>query len=234
MIASLIKERTLDLLHLFYPHLCAGCQSDLLSVHDPVCPLCIASLPETGFENITGNPIEKIFYGRMLIKAATAGFYFTKGSALQQIIHAMKYEKNQSVGLMMGKILGKQLKSGSIFTNEYILVPVPMHTEKEKQRGYNQAALIAEGIAKTTGWTWCNNAVTKATQTDTQTRKGRNDRWENIRDGFQLKKPSALKDKHVLLIDDVLTTGATLEACGHCILKSEPASLSVATLAWAS
>jgi len=234
MIVSLIKERTLDLLHLFYPHLCAGCQTDLLSLHDPVCPLCIASLPETGFENIAGNPIEKIFYGRIPVKTATAAFYFTKGSALQHIIHALKYEKNQSAGLMMGKILGKQLKSGSLFTNEYILVPVPMHSDKEKQRGYNQAAIIAKGMSQITGWSLCNDAVIKSTYTDTQTRKGRNDRWENIREVFQLKNSSALKDKQVLLIDDVLTTGATLEACGNCILQSSPASLSVATLAWAS
>ena len=234
MIVSLIKERTLDLLHLFYPHLCAGCQTDLLSVHDPVCPLCIASLPETGFENIAGNPIEKIFYGRIPVKAATAAFYFTKGSALQHIIHALKYEKNQKAGLVLGKLLGNQLKNGALFPDEYLLVPVPMHTGKEKQRGYNQAAVIAEGISKITGWTWCNDAVIKVTHTDTQTRKGRNDRWENIREVFQLKTPSILNGKHVLLIDDVLTTGATMEACGQCILKSSPASLSAATLAWAS
>jgi ComF family protein len=233
MIASLFKERALDLLHLFYPHLCAGCSSDLLSVHEPICPLCIASLPETGFENTAGNPVEKIFYGRISIEAATSAFYFSKESALQNIIHTLKYEKTPKTGFLLGQLLGNQLKNGTLFNKEYLLVPVPMHADKEKQRGYNQAAIIAKGIANITGWCLCENAVQKIKHTDTQTKKGRNDRWENIRQTFELTTPSILKNKHVLLIDDVLTTGATLEACGCSILQAEPASISVATVAWA-
>jgi ComF family protein len=233
VISPVIKESILDLLHLFYPHLCAGCQSDVLSVHDPICPICIASLPETGFENITENPVEKTFYGRIHLKAATSSYYFSKGSALQHIIHALKYEKNQKAGLVLGRLLGSQLKNCSQFREDYLLVPVPMHPGKEKQRGYNQAAVIAKGIHEVTTWPLCEDAVLKLLQTTTQTKKGRNDRWENIRDGFKLNNAAALENKHILLIDDVLTTGATLEACGQCIFEATPASLSVATIAWA-
>lgn len=233
MIASVLKESILDLLHLFYPHLCAGCKSDLLSVHDPICPLCIASLPETGFEKIVDNPVEKTFYGRIPLKAATAAYYFSKGSALQHIIHALKYEKNQKAGLVLGRLLGNQLKHETRFNEAYVLIPVPMHPAKQKQRGYNQAAVIAKGISKVTGWPLCEDAVIKPIQTDTQTKKGRNDRWENMRAGFQIKHSSVLQNKQILLVDDVLTTGATLEACGHCILHANPASLSAATIAWA-
>jgi ComF family protein len=230
---GLFKKRMLDLIHLFYPHLCAGCNTDFLSVHDPVCPSCIASLPETGFENIPGNPAEKTFYGRIPLKAVSSAYYFSKDSILQYLIHALKYEKNKKTGFILGQLTGNLLKNGTMFTEDYLLVAVPMHPGKEKLRGYNQASIIANGIAQITGWSLCEDAVIKTTHTDTQTKKGRNERWENIREVFQLKNADPLKNKHILLIDDVLTTGATIEACGSCMLEAAPASLSVATIAWA-
>jgi ComF family protein len=228
-----LKERTLDLLHLFFPHLCAGCNSDLLSPKDPICPLCLASLPATRFEQLPGNPVEKIFYGRLPVLAATSTYYFTKGSRLQTLIHALKYDRNPAVGQALGRQMGKKLKASPRFFNTQCIVPLPLHKKKQQQRGYNQSAEIARGIAETTGWYLCEDALIKLQMTDTQTRKGRSERWINVRDGFAVQDTAQIAQKHLLLVDDVLTTGATLEACGNVLMQANPASMSIATLGWA-
>lgn len=234
MITDLLKQRTLDLLHLFYPHICPGCKTDCLSTDEAVCAICIASLPETGFEQIPGNPVEKIFYGRLRVKAAAAAFYFSKDSVLQNLIHAIKYEKKKEAGITLGETMGKKLLNTTLFNNTDIIVPLPMHPKKQKLRGYNQAGIIANGISKITGWALCEQLVVKTESTTSQTKKGRNERWQNVKDGFFTLEPAKIKGKHILLVDDVVTTGATIEACGNAILSAGPASLSIYTLAWST
>ncbi len=223
-----------DFSHLFFPHTCAGCGSDLLENDQTVCLRCQANLPETGFFALPGNPIEKIFYGRLEVKLAGAGYYFTKSSVLQRLIHQLKYNGNQEVGRQLGQWLGIQLKNSGRFSEIDALIPLPLFPDKEKKRGYNQAAVLSEGIADILNIPVLKNIVLRKRYTDTQTKKGRSERWVNVEGSFEISDRSQLKSKKLLLVDDVITTGATMEACGHAIKQIEQTELSIATLAWAS
>jgi ComF family protein len=223
-----------DLMHFFFPHICAGCGSDLILPDQTVCIQCHTSIPETGFSVITGNPIEKIFYGRLPVVAATSCYFFTKDTALQNLIHALKYKGRQEVGIQLGRWMGIQLKESARFNTIDLLVPMPLFKDRERKRGYNQAALLCQGIAEITGIPVETNWIGRLKATATQTRKGRNERWENVQDSFRVLDSEKLQGKHILLVDDVITTGATLEACGSCITSIAQTRLSIATLAWAS
>lgn len=223
-----------DFSHLFYPHTCAGCGNDLLEEDQTVCLHCYSNLPETGFFGLQNNPIEKIFYGRLPVSSAAAGYYFTKSAVLQRLIHQLKYRGNQEVGRQLGRWLGLQLKNSGRFTSIDALLPLPLFPEKEKKRGYNQSTVLCEGIADMIHLPILNEIVHRKRYTDTQTKKGRSERWVNVDGSFEISNPSALQNKHLLLVDDVITTGASMEACGHAILQAESAQLSMATLAWSS
>lgn len=223
-----------DFSHLFFPHNCAGCGSDLLQDDQAVCLHCQTDLPETGFFALPGNPIEKIFYGRLEVKMAGAGFYFTKSSVLQRLIHQLKYKGNQEVGYQMGQWLGLQLKNSGRFELIDALIPLPLFPDKQKKRGYNQAAVLCKGIADILNIPVLEDIVRRKRYTDTQTKKGRSDRWMNVEGSFEITNPSLLQHKRLLLVDDVITTGATIEACGHTITQIEHTTLSIAALAWAS
>jgi len=229
-----IQQATAGLLHLFYPHTCAGCGEHLTDNKQSICIDCFLNLSSTGFENIPANPVEKMFYGRLKIRAAFTSYYFTKNSPLQQIIHAFKYGSNRQVCIQMGFLMGKMIVDNQRIYPVDVLIPMPIHTEREKKRGYNQATLLCEGINQATNFSFNDHAIQRVKSTDTQTRKGRSERWANVESGFYVNDNSIFENKHVLLVDDVITTGATLDSCGGVILKSNPASLSVAALAWAS
>ncbi len=223
-----------DLMHFFFPHICAGCGSDLILQEQTVCIQCHTSIPETGFATIAGNPIEKIFYGRLPVVAATSSYFFTKDAALQNLIHALKYKGQQEVGFQLGKWMGLQLNASGRFNTIDALIPMPLFPERERKRGYNQAAVLCHGIAEITGIPVETNWFGRNKATATQTRKGRNERWENVHDSFSVMDLQKPQGKHILLVDDVITTGATLEACGTCITSIPQTKLSIATLAWAS
>ncbi len=223
-----------DFSHLFFPHTCAGCGSDLLENDQTVCLRCHANLPETGFFALPGNPIEKIFYGRLEVKLAGAGYYFTKNSVLQRLIHQLKYNGNQEVGRQLGQWLGLQLKKSGRFNGVDALIPLPLFPDKEKKRGYNQATVLCEGIADIINVPVLKDIVLRKRYTDTQTKKGRSERWVNVEGSFEISDPAQLESKKLLLVDDVITTGATMEACGYAIKQIQQTELGMATLAWAS
>jgi ComF family protein len=229
-----LKKSATDFLHLFFPHTCAGCGSDLVRQQEEICITCYTSLAETGFASIAGNPVEKIFYGRVPLAAASSSFYFTKQSPLQLLIHALKYQGNQPVGLQLGVWTGQHLAAGNRFMHTELLLPMPLFPERFKKRGYNQAEVICNGIASVMQLPVRSDLVQRNRQTETQTKKGRSDRWTNVTGSFEIPKPEELTGKHLLLVDDVVTTGATLEACAAVILTASPASLSIVTIAWAS
>ncbi len=234
MMINTLKSWSNNLLHFLYPHLCAGCGNDLTDEHQSICFQCYTALPETGFANNTGNPIEKIFYGRLDVEEAMSSYYFTKTSALQNMIHALKYRNNQAAGIQLGKWMGIQLIKSNRFKEIDYLIPMPMYPGKEKKRGYNQATVLCRGISEATGIPVHENIVARNRYTDTQTRKGRNERWINVDGSFAINLNSGALDRHFLLVDDVITTGATLEACGAAIKEIPTSRLSIATLAWAS
>jgi ComF family protein len=214
-----VKNLLADALHLFYPHVCTGCGSDLIEKDVLLCINCINELPHTNFALYEDNPIEKVFTGRINIKAAHSEFYFSKGQLIQHLIHLLKYKNNKEVGFYLGEIMGNTLLKSGRFSNMDYLVPLPLYADKEFKRGYNQAEVICQGISSSTRVPVLVNNVIRQRPTETQTRKHRAERWQNVEGSFIIKDPSKLRGKNVLLVDDVITTGATLEACGQVILQ---------------
>ena len=219
-----------SLLHLAFPHICEGCGTDIISTDHYLCLQCLDKLPPTHFESHANNPVEKIFWGRLPITTATAKYYFTKGSTLQHLLHQFKYRGHQRLGLYLGRRMGSMLAHNPRFKDVEALVPLPLFPEKERRRGYNQAMVLCKGISEAWQRPIIHDAVVRVMATESQTKKNRMERWQNMEDRFQLKNPAALANKHVLLIDDVVTTGATLEACGRAILEAPNTRLSIATL----
>lgn len=220
--------------HLLFPHVCEGCGTDVIEQDHFLCLKCHASLPKTEFHLYPNNPIEKIFWGRLPIVNAYAQYYFTKASRLQHLMHQLKYRGNKELGLYLGRLMGHAMNESSRFRYVDALVPLPLFPAKEKKRGYNQATVLCEGIAEVLGKPILKDAIIRTVHTDSQTKKNRIQRWENMEGRFELVKPGAIKGMHLLLVDDVITTGATLEACGAELLEAENAQLSVATLCFST
>lgn len=221
-----------DLLHLFFPHNCVGCGSDILEDDQMLCLRCLTELPETNFFHQPDNPVERIFYGRMPIRNAASAYFFTKDSLIQHLIFQLKYRGNKDVGFYLGKLLGRLLAKSERFASVDAMVPLPLNPKREKKRGYNQATEICKGIAEVWNKPVIDKVVIRKVFTETQTQKGRISRWENMEGVFSVADPSRLAEKHILLIDDIVTTGASLEACGSEILNAPGTSLSLATLAY--
>lgn len=221
-----------SLLHLLFPHNCIGCGTDSIGNKDILCLHCITTLPETHFERFPNNPIERKFYGRIPVSAATAQYYFSRDSVLQRLVHQLKYNSNKELGYQLGLLIGASLKQSERF-NADALVPLPLFKTREKKRGYNQAYILCEGIASELQLPILKNIIIRPDHTETQTHKGRIERWKNIEGKFRLIDPVAISGKHILLVDDVVTTGATLESCGSELLKAENLTLSLACLCYA-
>ena len=190
------------------------------------------NLPETHFFEAPGNPIEKIFYGRLPIRAGAAAWYFHKNSALQALLFQLKYKSNEDVGLFIGKQMGALLAASERFATIDALIPVPLHPQALSKRGFNQAALICEGIGQVWHKPVHTGAITRTKHTNTQTKQSRAIRWENMENAFSIKDHTPIASKHLLLIDDVITTGATIEACGKTLLSVKDVQLSVAAAAY--
>jgi ComF family protein len=229
-----LKHLFTDAMHLFFPHNCLGCGSDVLSQKSILCLRCISHLPYTGFETITNNPVENIFRGRSNLKAAASTFYFNKGHLVQQFIHQLKYKSNFEVGEYMGALMGKTLLQSGRFSNIDYLVPLPLSNEKEFKRGFNQSEIICNGMSAAMQVPVHSKNIIRHRYTDTQTKKHRAERWKNVEGSFAVKKPAVLHGKHVLLVDDVITTGASLEACIQSMQHIPGITISLATLATAS
>jgi ComF family protein len=233
-----MSSKTVQLINqlaaLFFPHHCLGCGSDVLLPTDTICIRCVSQLPYTGFAMHAGNPVEKIFWGRLPLAAAHSEFYFAKQSLIQHLVHQLKYRGNRQVGIYLGQLLGKSLRQSNRFDQLQGLVPLPLFPAKEKKRGYNQAAVICLGMSEVMKLPVLDRVLVRQRFTETQTKKHRTERWQNVADSFAVTDASAISRKHLLLVDDVVTTGATLEAAGSKLLDAGAASLSVATLMLAS
>lgn len=227
------KEIKESLLRLLFPDVCTGCGSDLVDDSHVLCLQCINAMPETNFEMYGGNPVEKKFWGRIPVNEATAQYYFTRESLMQHLMHQFKYRGNKELGLELGRLMGERLIRSGRF-NIDALVPLPLFASKEKRRGFNQAAVLCDGMAEVMNLPVLKNTVIRSRHTETQTKKGRVERWQNMEGKFVLINEDNIRDRHLLLVDDVVTTGATLEACGTELLKGHNTKLSIATLCYTS
>lgn len=220
-----------DFLNLIYPNLCLSCDNPLRKGEDIICIKCKLNLPITDYFKNSDNPISSKFYGKVKLEYAFSFLHFIKKGSVQKLLHQLKYNNKPEIGLLLGKWFGNELTKIKGLNFDYV-IPVPMHRTKLKKRGYNQADPIAEGISSTLNSEWKHDVLLKVDNTESQTKKGRFDRFKNTEYVFKFNEDYSIKNKHVLIVDDVITTGSTLEACAK-ILIENGASVSIATLAHA-
>jgi ComF family protein len=222
-----------DLLWLVYPELCAACGKPLNTGEQCLCASCRFHLPKTNFHLETENPIVKQFWGKVKVEAAASYFLFTKGEKVQNIIHELKYKKRKDIGIFLGELYGYDLKRSHVFSSVESILPVPLHPSKLRKRGYNQSACFAEGLSKSLEVSLDTKSLVRNTATQTQTRKHRYERFENVDNVFAVAEPGQVIGKHVLLVDDVITTGSTLVSCAEALLQQPGTKVSIATIAYA-
>jgi ComF family protein len=216
------------LVGLLFPNLCVGCNGVLLAAEQHICTHCIEHFPETKFHTLPENQLEKAFWGRIKIERAFSFLTFRKQGIVQKILHELKYSNNPELGVMLGQMYGSKLQEYGLYFD--VILAIPLHEKKEKLRGYNQSDCFAQGLAQSLKCEHLKNVIVRDKFTETQTKKGRFDRWLNVGDVFGIKSPALIQNKKILLVDDVITTGATIEACAQSILVHTP-HLSVASIA---
>ena len=219
-------------MHLLYPQICFGCGTDQVEKAMPLCHKCIQDLPFTDFFSINENPVEKIFWGRADIKNAGALLFFTKDSLVQTLITVLKYHHNKKVGIVFGKLMGEAIAVEEKFKQIDLIIPIPISASKINSRGFNQSEVIAIGMQQVWHRPIINNVLIKRSWSNSQTKKNRKARLQQLPDLFYLQKPTSIEGKHILLVDDVLTTGATLEAAVTSLMTGSPASVSIAVAAY--
>lgn len=222
-----------DFLHLLYPEVCIGCGSDSVTPGQCLCLECFASLPETGFFQHANNPMETKFFGRAKIRHAGSAYYYEKDTVIQRLLQEVKYKENRQCGLFMGHLMVNTLVPCTWMAEIDILVPIPLSKKRKEFRGYNQSAILAQPIAEYFSLPLNDNAVIRTVHTETQTHKNREERWNSMQNIFKITDMNALQNKHVLVIDDVFTTGATTEVLCNVLLKETNARVSVATFSCA-
>lgn len=223
-----------DFIALIFPHVCVSCGKSLYKNEHSICTYCAYYLPKTNFHLDNDNPIAKIFWGRVPIFSAAAFYGFNKGGKVQHLIHQLKYKGQKHIGTSVGKLYGYELKFCDDFNSVDAIIPVPLHPKRQKKRGYNQSDYFAEGLAESMNVKADLTTLYRAAESDTQTKKSRFKRWQNVESIFQLRNAGQLAGKHILLVDDVITTGATLEACAHTLLQVPGVKVSIVTMAYAA
>lgn len=220
-----------DFINLMFPDLCVVCGISLQKNEHQLCLSCLNDIPKTNYHLIENNPIEKRFWGKVTVYRATSYFFFQKGSSFQKVLHILKYKGNKEIGELLGRYAAIDLLDSPDFTSIDLIIPVPLHQKKLKSRGYNQSEWIAKGISAILNKPQDTTTLLRMRENPTQTKKTVYERYENTEGIFQLSNNSALENKHVLLVDDVLTTGSTLEACIRALLETPGIKISIFTLA---
>jgi ComF family protein len=221
-------------LQLIYPELCVACGSDLPYSATCFCIRCKSRLSVSDMYKCRENEFVQRLWGRVPLEAGAAAYYFTRESPIRHAIHHLKYRNKPEIGLMLGREFGRKLRIAEGFQSIDVVVPVPLHPKKERLRGYNQSAMFAQGLAEALDKPLLTGQLVRNTHANTQTQKKRMERFLNVDAMFSLRNPTLLRGKHILLADDVLTTGATLEICGQALLQAENARISCATIAIAA
>lgn len=221
-----------DIANLFFPELCNCCENVLTSKEQIVCSHCLFELPKTNYTSIENNPVKKIFYGRLNIVNATALLKYSKKGLVQKLIHNLKYYGHQEIGIFLGNMLANELIKSSGFKSVDTIIPVPLHKKSLKKRGYNQLTTFGIELSKKLNLTYNDTVLKSKSKSNTQSKKMRLDRWQNVDNQFFILDFSTLENKHILLIDDVITTGATMEACCNELFKIKNIKISIAVMAF--
>ena len=226
-----MKNPFADLLDLIYPNLCFICGETLLKSESHICLSCLNNIPRTNYHLLNDNPVEKRFWGKAPIFRGTSFFFFQKGSPFQKLLHELKYKGNKEIGEILGRYAAAELLNSPDFCSIDIIIPIPLHPKRFAQRGYNQSEWIGKGLSAVLDKPQDTNTLKRVKQTTTQTKKSVFERFENTEGIFELSGAKELEGKHLLLIDDVLTTGSTLNAAINTLLNIPNVKISIFTLA---
>jgi ComF family protein len=220
-----------DFISLLFPRICAACGNSLLKQEEIICISCEFHLPRTNFHLLPDNPVCRLFWGKVTLESAAAYLYFNKGSNVQRLIHQLKYNGRKDIGVKLGRQYGQDLRVSPFFQTIQLIIPVPLHTKRLKKRGYNQSEQFAIGLGETMKIPVNPCIISRKKATETQTNKSRFERWQNVAEVFEVKNSVSLEMKHILLVDDVITTGATIESCILTLASIHGIKISVATIA---
>lgn len=220
-----------DFINLLYPTVCHICEAELLKNEELICTSCLHDLPVTSYHLDNENPVKKVFYGRLKIVKATALLHFRKKAGVQHLIHDLKYRGHREIGSYLGKWLGTELSNSDWKNKIKVVIPVPLHRSRLRERGYNQVEDFGKEIAKSLNAEYIDDILLKTSSTQTQTLKDRLSRWGKLEETLQIQNSEKIIGKHILLVDDLVTTGATLETCAHKLYEVPDIKISVATMA---
>lgn len=222
-----------DFISLFYPRYCYACDQGLAKGEETVCSACRLALPRTNYHIDANNALYRRLFGRIPLQFAVAFLLFRKRGKVQRLLHRLKYNNHPEIGSTLGEVYGEELRQHYFDQKIDLIIPVPLHPTRKKKRGYNQSEEFGKGLGKSLNKPCESEILIRKTVTETQTRKTKLKRWQNVKEVFHVEQPEALQHKHVLLIDDVITTGATIEACANILLEAGCASVSIASIAYA-
>lgn len=222
-----MKNILRDFLNFFFPDLCTVCKEKLANGEKHICLECLLLLPKTNYHLQADNRLEDFFAGRIPFQRIAAYTYFVKGGSIQNIIHELKYKNNPEIGIFIGQLCGEDMKGCDFLSPIDYIVPVPLHPKRQKQRGYNQSLEICKGISERTGIAIDSSTLVRIVNNPSQTKNSRFERWNNVEGIFAIKDNEIFEGKHILLVDDVITTGSTLEACAKELIKSKGCKVSI-------
>lgn len=226
-----MKKLLNDLLNLLFPRLCVICETPLTDGEEQICLRCLCDLPRTGYDFLKDNPATYLFVGKAHIYRAAAFLHFEKGGHVQQLIHALKYHGNCEIGFRLGRMAAIHYKQALLADCPDVLLPVPLHPKKKKHRGYNQSEWIAKGFSSVLNLPIDIDSIRRVKETDTQTNRQAYERWQNVWGIFAVADSKALEGKHILLVDDVVTSGSTIGACAKTLLTIPGVRVSVFAIA---
>ena len=215
---------------LFFPLVCVPCGDKLLAQEKSICLACLCKLPKTNNFKEPDNVLEQLMAGRFPFERIASYCIFVKKGTLAPLIHHLKYRNRDDIGILLGEMYGEELLGSDFLQPINLIVPVPLHSKKKRQRGYNQAEMIAKGLSNVTSIPVSTENLIRTIHNPTQTKFDKTRRWKNVKDIFTVKNPEAFQGKHILLVDDVITTGSTLEGCGVALQACHDVKISIATI----